>query len=49
MYSFNYLECVPCTTARLTKGGQFNILVSSLSMVLNTLGEYGTVAAFTFA
>ena len=48
MYSFNYLGCVPFTTAKLTKVGQFSILVSSLPTDLNTFGEYGTVAAFTF-
>ena len=48
MYSFNYLGCVLFTTAKLTKVGQFSILVSSLSMALNILGEYGTIAAFTF-
>ena len=40
MYSFNYLGCIPFTTARLTKGARlFTILVSSLSMTLNTLAE----------
>ena len=47
MYSFNYLECVLFTTAKLTKSKEFGILVSSLSMALNTFGEYGTIAAFT--
>ena len=41
MYSFIYLGCVPFTTAKLTKGGWFNLLVSSLN--INTFGEYGTV------
>ena len=48
MYSFNYLGCVPFTAAKLTKGGRFSMQVSSLSTALNTFGEYGTVAAFTF-
>ena len=54
MYSFNYIGCVPFTAAKLTKGGWFSILVSSLSKALNTLGNlskemfHGTVAAFTF-
>ena len=48
MYSFNYLGCVSFTTANLTKGGQFSIMVSSLSTALNPFGEYGTVAEFTF-
>ena len=48
MYSFNYLGCVPFATAKLTKGGRFSILVSSLSTALNTFGEDGTVAAFIF-
>ena len=30
MYSFNYLGCVPFTAAKLTKGGWFSLLVSSL-------------------
>ena len=48
MYSFNYLGCVPFTTAKLTKGGWFRIFVSSLSTALNTFAEYGTVEAITF-
>ena len=47
MYSFNYLGCVPFTRAKLTKGGRFSILASSLSTALYTFGKYGTVAAFT--
>ena len=48
MYSFNYLECVTFTTAKLTKVGRFSILASIFSTALNTLVEYGTAAAFTF-
>ena len=49
MYSFNYVGCVSFTTAKLTEGGQFSILVSSLSTTLSIFGEYKTVAAFTFS
>ena len=49
MYSFNYVGCVSFTTAKLTEGGQFSILVSSLSTTLNIFGDYKTVAAFTFS
>ena len=48
MYSFNYLGCAVFTTVKLTMGGQFSILVLSLSMALNNFGEYRAVAAFTF-
>ena len=48
MCSFNYLRCAPFATAMLTKGGRFSIWVSSLSTVLNSFGDYGTVSEFTF-
>ena len=48
MYSFNYLGSAPFTTAKLTKGERFSILVLFLVTAINTFGEYGTVAAFTF-
>lgn len=40
--SFNYLGCVPFNTAKLTKVGWLNALVSYLIKALNSFGEYDT-------